>query len=140
MYDRKKFRSAQNVTDVSFFYSGGGSGGSNRSRPDLPCCQICGKPGHTAKDYWYRYEEDDGDSSQDEEKVAAAADGSYGVDTNWYVDSGATNHITNELEKVTMKEKYRGKDQIHTASGEGMGIRHIGHSVFNTSQKNLACS
>uniref|UniRef100_A0A453AGS3 CCHC-type domain-containing protein n=1 Tax=Aegilops tauschii subsp. strangulata TaxID=200361 RepID=A0A453AGS3_AEGTS len=103
-------------------------GGSKRSRPDLPCCQICGKPGHTAQDCWYRYEEDDGDSSQDEEKVAAAADGSYGVDTNWYVDSGATNHITNELEKVTMKEKYRGKDQIHTASGEGMGIRHIGHS------------
>uniref|UniRef100_A0A453L844 CCHC-type domain-containing protein n=1 Tax=Aegilops tauschii subsp. strangulata TaxID=200361 RepID=A0A453L844_AEGTS len=45
-------------------------GGSNRSRPDLPRCQICGKPGHTAKDCWYRYEEDDGDSSQDEEKVA----------------------------------------------------------------------
>uniref|UniRef100_A0A452Z3B8 CCHC-type domain-containing protein n=1 Tax=Aegilops tauschii subsp. strangulata TaxID=200361 RepID=A0A452Z3B8_AEGTS len=48
---------------------GGGSGGSNKSRPDLPRCQICGKPGHTAKDYWYRYEEDDGDSLQDEEKV-----------------------------------------------------------------------
>ena len=88
-------------------------GGNPRARPDAPRCQICGKLGHTAKDCWYRYEEDDYDS-QDEEKVAAAADGSYGVDTNWYVDSGATNHITNELEKVTMKEKYRGKDQVHT--------------------------
>ena len=29
-------------------------GGSNRSRPDLPRCQICGNPGHTAKDCWYR--------------------------------------------------------------------------------------
>uniref|UniRef100_A0A453M2B8 CCHC-type domain-containing protein n=1 Tax=Aegilops tauschii subsp. strangulata TaxID=200361 RepID=A0A453M2B8_AEGTS len=99
---------------------GRGAGGGGRNRPDTPWCQICGKVGHTAKDCWYRYEEDDYDS-QDEEKVAAAADGSYGVDTNWYVDSGATNHITNELEKVTMKEKYRGKDQIHTASGEGSG-------------------
>ena len=81
--------------------------GNPRARLDAPRCQICGKLGHTAKDCWYRYEEDD-DSSQDDDKVAAAADGSYGIDTNWYVDSGATNHITNELEKVTMKEKYRG--------------------------------
>ncbi|XP_073362954.1 uncharacterized protein [Aegilops tauschii subsp. strangulata] len=77
-----------------------------------------GRSSGGAKDCWYRYKEDD-DSSQDDEKVVAAADGSYGIDTNWYVDSGATKHITNELEKVTMKEKYRGKDQIHTASGEG---------------------
>uniref|UniRef100_A0A453MZD0 Uncharacterized protein n=1 Tax=Aegilops tauschii subsp. strangulata TaxID=200361 RepID=A0A453MZD0_AEGTS len=68
------------------------------------------------------------DSSQDE-KVAGVADGSYGVDTNWYVDSGATNHITGELEKVTMRDKYRGKDHIHTASGEGMKISHVGHSI-----------
>lgn len=93
-------------------------GGSGKSCPDTPRCQICGKPGHTAKDCWYRYDEDD-DSSQDEDKVAAAADGSYGIDTNWYVGSGATNHITSELQKVTMKDEYRGKDQIHTASGEG---------------------
>ena len=90
---------------------------NNRSRPDAVRCQICGKPGHSAKDCWYRFDDDD-DSSQDE-KVAAAADGSYGVDTNWYMDSGATNHITGELEKVTMREKYRGQDHIHTASGEG---------------------
>ena len=83
------------------------------------------------KDCWYRYDEDDEDS-QDEEKVAAAADGSYGIDTNWYIDSGATNHITNELEKATMKDKYCGKDHIHTASGEGMQICHIGHSTFRT--------
>uniref|UniRef100_A0A453QG52 Uncharacterized protein n=1 Tax=Aegilops tauschii subsp. strangulata TaxID=200361 RepID=A0A453QG52_AEGTS len=56
---------------------------------------IFGKPGHIEKDCWYRFD-DDGDSSSDE-KVVEAADGSYGVDTNWYVDSGATNHITGEL-------------------------------------------
>uniref|UniRef100_A0A453JN00 CCHC-type domain-containing protein n=1 Tax=Aegilops tauschii subsp. strangulata TaxID=200361 RepID=A0A453JN00_AEGTS len=43
-------------------------GGSSRSRPDAPRCQICGKLGHTAKDCWYRYDEDD-DSSQDKDKV-----------------------------------------------------------------------
>uniref|UniRef100_A0A453NPZ7 Retrovirus-related Pol polyprotein from transposon TNT 1-94-like beta-barrel domain-containing protein n=1 Tax=Aegilops tauschii subsp. strangulata TaxID=200361 RepID=A0A453NPZ7_AEGTS len=76
------------------------------------------------------------DSDQDE-KMAGAADGSYGVDTNWYVDSGATNHITSELEKVTMREKYRGQDHIHTASGEGMKISHIGHSIIKTPRRKI---
>uniref|UniRef100_A0A0E0FBI9 Retroviral polymerase SH3-like domain-containing protein n=1 Tax=Oryza meridionalis TaxID=40149 RepID=A0A0E0FBI9_9ORYZ len=42
---------------------------------------------------------------------------SYGVDTNWYIDMGATDHITGELDKLTIKEKYNGAEQIHTASG-----------------------
>jgi hypothetical protein len=29
------------------------------------------------------------------------------VDTNWYGDTGATNHITSELNKLTMREKVR---------------------------------
>jgi hypothetical protein len=31
---------------------------------------------------------------------------SYGVDTNWYMDTGATDHITGELEKLTIHDKY----------------------------------
>ena len=115
---------------------GGGGRGSNRARPDAPRCQIYSKLGHTARDCLYRYDEDD-DDSQDKDKVAAAVDGSYGVDTNWHVDSGATEHITSELEKVTTWEKYRGKDQIHTASGAGMRIRHVGHTIIKTPHRKL---
>uniref|UniRef100_A0A453T288 Uncharacterized protein n=1 Tax=Aegilops tauschii subsp. strangulata TaxID=200361 RepID=A0A453T288_AEGTS len=60
------------------------------------------------------------DNSQ-KKKIAAAAEGSYGVDTNWYMDTGATNHITGELEKLTMHDKCYGHDQIYTTSnGAGM--------------------
>jgi hypothetical protein len=34
-----------------------------------------------------------------EERSANAAN-SYGVDCNWYVDSGATYHVTGELDKL----------------------------------------
>ena len=115
---------------------GGGSGSSGRSRPDVVRCQICGKPGQTAEDCWYRFDEDDA-SSKDDDKVVAAAEGSYGVDTNWYLDSGATNHLTGELEKVTLHEKYHEKDQIHIASGAGMSICHIGHSVIRTPSRKI---
>jgi hypothetical protein len=42
---------------------------------------------------------------------------SYGVDSNWYADSGATDHVVRELDKLTVKDTYTGGDQIYTASG-----------------------
>ncbi|XP_073360778.1 uncharacterized protein [Aegilops tauschii subsp. strangulata] len=109
--------------------SGGNSGGGGRGRPeqqrqqqtrDYPECQICYKhhPGG-ARDCWHRYDED-----EQEEKGANMVIDSYGVDTNWYADTGATNHITGELDKLTIRDKYRGGDQVHTASGSGMDITH----------------
>ncbi|KAK1695102.1 hypothetical protein QYE76_011799 [Lolium multiflorum] len=41
----------------------------------------------------------------------------YGVDTNWYADSGATDHITNELSKLLIANKYNGQDKVRTAEG-----------------------
>ena len=73
---------------------GGGGQGSDRAK--IPC-QICGKLGHNARDCWYRYSDDQ------EERTANIA--SYGVDTDWYMDSGATDHVTSELEKVTIRDK-----------------------------------
>src|SRR4051812_25982885 len=78
-------------------------------------CQICKNNNHIAKDCDWRYAE----NNSQRKKVAAATDTSYGIDCNWYVDSGATNHITNELEKVNMSEKYHGHDQVHNANSVG---------------------
>ena len=47
------------------------------------------------------------------EKNVAVATMSYRVYTNWYVDSGATDHIASELDKLTTHDKYPGNDQIH---------------------------
>jgi histone deacetylase 1/2 len=59
------------------------------------------------------------------------------VDTNWYGDTGATDHITGELNQLTMKEKYKGREQIHTAIGQGMRISLVGHAIVNTPSKSL---
>jgi hypothetical protein len=69
--------------------------------------------------------------------AAAAATSSYAIHTNWYTDNGATDHITSELEKLSIRDKYNGEDQIHTASGKGMKISHIGDSSISTSSHNL---
>lgn len=69
----------------------------------------------------------------DDRHVAAAAQASsYAIDTNWYIDSKATDHITSELDKLAVREKYKGPEQIHTANGAGMRIKHIGHALVHT--------
>lgn len=108
---------------------GFGRGGGGRGDGKLkPICQLCGKIGHTVVKCWKRFDT----SYSGEEKSVAAATNSYGVDTNWYIDTGATDHITGELEKLTVRDKYTGGDQVHTASGTGMGIDHVGRTVIRT--------
>jgi histone deacetylase 1/2 len=53
------------------------------------------------------------------------------------MDNGATDHITGELEKVTVRDKYRGQEQVHTANGAGMKINHIGHSIIKTPTRHI---
>ena len=111
---------------------GGGAGQGGRGGGDRLVCQICQKPGHPAWKCWHRYDEDE---LEEEEKEVNAA--SYGVDTNWYGDTGATDHITGELDKLTMKEKYHGREKIHAANGTGMGISHVGHAFVDSLSKPL---
>jgi hypothetical protein len=57
---------------------------------------------------------------------------SYGIDTNWCSDTRATDHITSNLDKLSVKDKYNGGDQVHTTLGACMNIMHIGHSNIRT--------
>jgi hypothetical protein len=63
-------------------------------------------------------------------QVHAATTNSH--ETPWYIDTGATDHITGELEKLAIRDRYHGNEQVHTASGQGMAIQHIGHASFHT--------
>jgi hypothetical protein len=87
--------------------NGANRGGQGRG-PSVskPVCQVCLKTGHTANRCWHRFEQD----FVPEERHASAAMNSYTVDNNWYTDTGATDHITGELEKLAVREKYNGGD------------------------------
>ncbi|KAK1629222.1 hypothetical protein QYE76_003537 [Lolium multiflorum] len=76
-------------------------------------------------DCWWRYEEDrdrrdNGDRGRKDANFA-----SHGVDTNWYYDTGATDHITGELNKLSTHDDYNGRDQVRTAEGTGLLERDI---------------
>ncbi|XP_071683653.1 uncharacterized protein [Lolium perenne] len=111
---------------------GGGGGNYNNSarhnsqRPfdangnPRPQCQLCDKYGHSALKCWKRFNKD----YNGEEKPAGSPAHAYGIDTNWYLDTGASNHVTGELEKLTIRDRYHAHEQIHTAGVAGRSARN----------------
>jgi hypothetical protein len=54
--------------------------------------QLCGKNGHTMMKHF--------DCNYTGEEKSATAATSYDIDNSWYADSGATDHITDDLKKL----------------------------------------
>ena len=73
--------------------------------------------------------------------AGSASTSSYGIDTNWYKDGGARDHISGDGEKMSFKET--GKVSRTRASAQCMltvqvlKISDIGQSVIYTPHKNL---
>jgi hypothetical protein len=91
------------------------------------------KEGHNAANCWLRF---DAEYVPGEKTVNSAAHG-YAADGAWYTDTGATDHITNELDKLVLHDKYHGNDQIRTANRACMNINHIGTAIVSTPNCNL---
>lgn len=116
-----------------------GRGGRFPTR-DRFICQLCGKPGHLALKCFKRFDVHytgisapsppqafftdmtNYESSQD--------DLSYGqdYDASWYVDSGATTHITNDPANLQVSCPYQGTDQVAVGNGNQLTINVVGQS------------
>jgi hypothetical protein len=104
----------------------------NRPKNKFPPCQLCGKTNHPVFKCYKRF-----DPNYMGKYKGANAIQAYGVDLNWYADSGAIDHVTGELDKLAIKDSYHGGDQIYTASGSGMHIKHVSHSSIHTPYRDL---
>ncbi|XP_071680363.1 uncharacterized protein [Lolium perenne] len=90
-------------------YGGGRSGGYNHnnssgqgrgSRYNGPPCQICNKAGHPAYNCFKRFNRSF--ITPEVQANVVTSEPSYGVDTNWYIDTGATDHVIGELDKLAV--------------------------------------
>jgi hypothetical protein len=52
------------------------------------------------------------------------------------MDTGATDHITNDLERLMVHDKYHSAKKVHAANGSGMEITHVGHSLLRSATTN----
>ena len=53
-------------------------------------------------------------------------------DTNWYPDSGASNHVTFDATNLMTKVEYYKSNQVHIGNSMGLSIKHVGQSVFSS--------
>ena len=52
-------------------------------------------------------------------------------DTNWYPDSGASNHVTANANNLVEHTPYYGNEQVR-GNGMRLSIKHIGLSQFSS--------
>ena len=69
--------------------------------------------------------------------LAAMALNEEEKDPTFYVDSGATTHITNNPSKMTQITPYKGNDAIFVRNGEALRISHIGEARLKTKHRDL---
>ncbi|KAJ3697958.1 hypothetical protein LUZ61_001663 [Rhynchospora tenuis] len=101
-------------------------------------CQICSKPNHSAKLCYFRYEPDPTWKPNPRFQAFAAQVPTNGSDTSsWVLDSGATNHVTSDLNNLSPFFNYNGADTLQVGSGAGLPIQHIGNSSFYLSDQQI---
>jgi hypothetical protein len=113
---------------------GRGRGPSNSFYTTKSICQICRKPGHEAPDCYRRFDNSSPhDSTAFMEPQAHYASQHAPPDQAWYPDSGATHHLTPDLNNLTLNAAdYTGSDQICMGNGNGLAIEHIGDTQLTS--------
>ncbi|KAH9763606.1 retrovirus-related pol polyprotein from transposon RE1 [Citrus sinensis] len=123
-----------NNTGVGNFNNGKPINPKPQWNTSKPTCQICLRPGHTANVCWkledfmasgaYRPPPNRG------QKAAYLANMDAPADTNWYLDSGATHHLTNDVSNMHMAEPFAGTSKLVIGNGVGLCITHTGCAVL----------
>lgn len=54
------------------------------------------------------------------------------VGPNWYVDSGASNHVTPDTSNMTNPFEYGGKECVTVGNGNSLSISHVGSCLLSS--------
>ncbi|KAL3642739.1 hypothetical protein CASFOL_013554 [Castilleja foliolosa] len=127
-------------------YNGGNfRGRGGRGNTFKPKCQICHYIGHTAEKCYHRLNMEYAPAASSNQgfkggnmsaNVVTSGAQESKEDNLWYPDSGATNHLTYDLNNLNLAAEYKGAEKIHMGNGAGLAITHFGNSVVKSSSCN----
>ena len=63
--------------------------------------------------------------------MASTSNNSQGGET-WLTDTGATDHLTANLNNLTVQDPYKGSDQVAVGNGQSIPINHTGNGQLCT--------
>ena len=58
-------------------------------------------------------------------------------DPAWYMDSGATSHVTSELGNLSISSDYKGKNKLCVGDVKALTISHVGSSLLSSKTQPL---
>ncbi|KAF8397887.1 hypothetical protein HHK36_016812 [Tetracentron sinense] len=98
-------------------------------------CQVCGKLGHGSLDCWHRFNQTYSKSEQPStphSHALAALSISDPSDPQWYPNTGASSHMTNNSGIFTIIQPYIGHNKVIVGNGSPLSITHIGTIYLST--------
>jgi hypothetical protein len=124
-------------------YRGRGRGGhshfhdSNQSQSLI--CQVCFKPGHSARKCYHRfdlsYQAPHNSKNQPQALLAAHY---LQPDKEWHPDTGATHHLTNDMNNIHVPHTgHDTQDHVQVANGAGLKIVRSGTSTIYSPSKSF---
>ncbi|PKU66399.1 Retrovirus-related Pol polyprotein from transposon TNT 1-94 [Dendrobium catenatum] len=116
-----------------------GSSNREQSTKNSVTCQICLKRGHNASACWHRANLQYVPTTPSSRNTALQASSSPGY-TDWYLDSGASSHMTKSVENLSISAPYRGTDSITIGDGSSVSIENSGKGLLPTPSRKLSLS
>lgn len=100
-----------------------------------PHCQLCNKPGHEAVDCWQRSNLVDYPSCKPNPRAPQSHQAHFAqqfspsktIYPNWYIDTGAIDHIQPDLQNMTNVEDYQGTKNFKLGTVNNFLFRILAH-------------
>ncbi|KAI0523208.1 hypothetical protein KFK09_005602 [Dendrobium nobile] len=106
-------------------------------------CKIFKKKGHLADACWHRlninYVPNTANASS-KQNTALVANNDSNSAVDWYIDSGASAHMTNTIDNMDVYNTYKGTDSVTIGDGRSVPIGHTGSGLLPTPTSKLILS
>lgn len=138
---RGGYRGQQNWQQQQQF---GPTSNSNTSRRYQGKCQLCGVFGHSARRCTQLSSMGHAQPNVMQQPQASPWQPQANVGTftqynpqQWLLDSGATHHLTSDLNNLALHQPYNGGEEVAIADGSGLPITHTGSASISTPTRSL---